>query len=254
MRVAETVALIAGGTSGLGLATATYLVKEGASVVLLARTTSAGEAVVAELGSDSARFVASDVAEPPDVERALDAAESMGPLRTVVCCAGSTYARRLVGRAGPVPLDEIESVLRTHLLGTLNLARLSAHRMMAQPLTGEERGVIINTSSISAWDGQVGQAAYSAAKAGIVGVTLPLARELAPHGIRVVTIAPGLFDTPVFSAVPERARATLRESVPHPGRLGSPDEFASLVGHVLANSMVNGTAIRLDGALRLAAQ
>ncbi|MGV9882256.1 SDR family NAD(P)-dependent oxidoreductase [Streptomyces sp. NPDC003006] len=250
MRIPGSVALVTGGSSGLGLATARRLVASEASVVLMARSETAGRAVAKELGS-RALFVAGDVADESDVTRALDAADRLGPLRIVVSCAGVSHARRLVNRSGVMPLAEFETVVRTNLVGTFNVIRLAVPRIVAHPAAEEDRGVIVNTSSIAAWDGQVGQAAYAAAKSGIVGMTLPLARELSVHGIRVVTIAPGLFDTPVFSAVPATVRDVLGGQVPHPERLGVPDEFASLVEHVVGNGMLNGETIRLDGALRL---
>jgi NAD(P)-dependent dehydrogenase (short-subunit alcohol dehydrogenase family) len=246
-----TVAVVTGGTAGLGLATARRLVKAGAGVVLMGRTEATGKAAADELGPDAV-FVAGDVAEEEDVTRALDVAADMGCLRTVVCCAGGAQARLMIGRR-PMRLAEFASVIQTNLIGTFNVIRLAALRLRSAPLLEEDRGVIVTTSSIAAWDGRSGQTAYAAAKAGIVGMTLPLARELAEHRIRVVTVAPGLFDTALLDTVPGPVLDTLVEQVPHPRRKGSADEFAALVEHAISNGMLNGETIRLDAALRMPA-
>ncbi|MCW2744102.1 MAG: 3-hydroxy-2-methylbutyryl-CoA dehydrogenase [Mycobacterium sp.] len=245
-------ALITGGASGLGLATAERLVAGGADVVLLDLPQSAGADVAARLGG-AVRFSPGDVTDPDDVAAALDAAAAFGrPLRVVVNCAGIGPPARVVGRKGPFPLDQFRRTLEVNLLGTFNVLRLAAERMLAEPVDGEERGVIVNTASVAAFDGQIGQAAYAASKGGIVGMTLPIARELAEHRVRVVTIAPGLFETPLLAALPEDAKESLGRQVPHPSRLGRPAEYAALVEHIIANPMLNGETIRLDGAIRMA--
>ncbi|MFG2518413.1 SDR family NAD(P)-dependent oxidoreductase [Streptomyces sp. NPDC048527] len=251
MNIAESVALVTGGTSGLGLATARRLVKSGARVVVAGRSAARGDAVARELG-ERAVFAAVDITSETDVATALDIADGLGTLRVVVNCAGRDSAARTVGRRGPFPLADFAEVVSVNLVGTFNVIRLAAERMARADEVDGERGVIINTSSAAAYEGQVGQAAYAASKSGIVGLTLPVARDLAPLKIRVVTIAPGLFLTPMLEGLPEGARDSLATQVPHPSRFGDPDEYAALAAHIVENPMLNGETIRLDGALRMA--
>ncbi|HEX2283326.1 MAG TPA: 3-hydroxyacyl-CoA dehydrogenase [Mycobacterium sp.] len=247
MEIKDAVAVVTGGASGLGLATTKRLLDAGAQVVVLDIR---GKEAVDELG-DRATFAQTDVTDEAAVTAALDAAESQGPVRIAVNCAGTGNAIRVLGKEGVFPLDAFRKVVEINLIGTFNVIRLAAERMAKTEPIGEERGVIINTASVAAFDGQIGQAAYSASKGGVVGMTLPIARDLASKLIRVVTIAPGLFDTPLLAALPEDARRALGEQVPHPQRLGDPDEFAMLALHIVENPMLNGEVIRLDGALRM---
>ncbi len=251
MQLDGTVAVITGGASGLGLATARRLTSEGAAVVLIDLPSSAGEDVAKELG-DRARFSPGDVTSEDDVSAALDVAAELGELRVAVNCAGIGTAAKTVGKEGPFPLDAFTKVISVNLIGTFNVIRLAAARMQALPEVGEERGVIVNTASVAAFEGQIGQAAYSASKGGIVGMTLPIARDLAQSKIRVVTIAPGLFKTPLLGSLPEDVQASLGKQVPHPSRLGDPSEYGQLVSAIVANPMLNGETIRLDGAIRMA--
>ena len=251
MDVGGATALVTGGASGLGLATATRLVTEGGSVVVVDLPGSAGADVADRLG-DRARFVAADVTAEDDVRAALDAAADLGELRVVVNCAGVGPAAKVLGRDGVHELELFSRTVQINLVGTFNVLRLAAERIAALDLLGEERGVIVNTASVAAFDGQIGQAAYSASKGGVVGLTLPIARELAERQIRVVTIAPGIFETPMLAALPDAARESLGKQVPHPSRLGRPDEYAALVAHIVSNPMLNGDTIRLDGAIRMA--
>jgi NAD(P)-dependent dehydrogenase (short-subunit alcohol dehydrogenase family) len=249
--ITNKVALVTGGASGLGLATVRRLLDEGAQVVIVDLPSSNGKAVAEEIG---ASFVGADVTNEESVLSAVDTAGRLGPLGVVVNCAGIGNAIRVVAKDGtPFPLTEFTKVIQVNLVGTFNVIRLASARMIAEtPVDGEERGVIVNTASVAAFEGQIGQAAYSASKGGIVGMTLPIARELAQHKIRVTTIAPGLFHTPLFNGLPEEAIASLGAQIPHPSRLGDPVEFASLVAHIVANPMLNGETIRLDGAIRMA--
>jgi NAD(P)-dependent dehydrogenase (short-subunit alcohol dehydrogenase family) len=251
MDISGGVALITGGASGLGLATARRLLSAGASVVLLDLPTSAGEQVAKDLGT-AARFAPGDVTDEDQVAAVLDIADEVGPLRAVINCAGTGNAIRVVGRKGVFPLAEFTRIVNINLVGTFNVLRLGAERMIHHDPVGEERGVIVNTASAAAFDGQIGQAAYSASKGGVVGMTLPIARDLASHQIRVVTIAPGLFDTPLMAGASDDTKKSLGEQVPHPSRLGEPDEFGALVEHIVVNPMLNGEVIRLDGAIRMA--
>jgi NAD(P)-dependent dehydrogenase (short-subunit alcohol dehydrogenase family) len=251
VQITDAVALVTGGASGLGLATTRRLLDAGAQVVVLDLK---GEEVVRELG-DRARFAPADVTDENAVTAALDIAESLGPLRIVVNCAGTGNAIKTLGKDGAFPLAAFRKVVEINLIGTFNVLRLGAERIaQTEPVgpKGEERGVIINTASVAAFDGQIGQAAYSASKGGVVGMTLPIARDLASKGIRVVTIAPGLFDTPLLAGLPEAARESLGKQVPHPSRLGNPDEYGALAVHIVENPMLNGETIRLDGAIRMA--
>ncbi|HEX5594563.1 MAG TPA: SDR family NAD(P)-dependent oxidoreductase [Micromonosporaceae bacterium] len=250
MDIAGNVALIPGGTSGLGLAVARRLLASGARVVAMGRSAERAEKAVAELGQDIC-FSPGDVTEPDDVAGAVAAAQRLGRLGIVVNCAGVVTSGRVLGRDHPLPLAKFEQVVRVNLIGTFNVVRLAAQAMATNTTLMGDRGVIVCTSSIAAYDGQQGQAAYAASKAGIVGMTLPLARDLAKHAIRVVTVAPGLFHTPMVAELREHTRDALAGQTPHPTRLGEPDEFASLVAHVIENPMLNGGVIRLDGALRL---
>ena len=262
-------ALVTGAASGLGQATARLLHEAGAHVVLFDLPSSAGDERAAELNTAQgpAIFRAGDVTSEADVQAAVEAAGDLAPLRIVVNCAGIAPAARTVGRQGPMALADFERVLRVNLLGTFNVVRLAAAAMQAtEPLgagdgTGAgtaagtpERGVIVNTASVAAFDGQIGQAAYAASKGGVAAMTLPLAREFARSLIRVVTIAPGLFDTPLLEGLPAEARASLGAQVPHPARLGDPAEYAALVRHIVENPMLNGETIRLDGGIRMAPQ
>jgi NAD(P)-dependent dehydrogenase (short-subunit alcohol dehydrogenase family) len=257
MRIDGSGALMAGGASGLGEATARLLHARGAHVVIADLNEDKGQALVKELG-DRAQFVKVDVTEPDQIQEAVDdAAASPGGLRISVCCAGIGWAERVAGRRGAHTLQPFETVIRVNLIGTFNVLRLAAAAMMGQEPTGPdpatpERGVCINTASIAAFDGQIGQISYSASKGGIVGMTLPAARDLAVVGIRVCTIAPGTFDTPLLGALPEENRNALGAAIPFPSRLGRPDEFAALATHIVENEMLNGETIRLDGALRMA--
>ncbi|MEV5976423.1 SDR family NAD(P)-dependent oxidoreductase [Streptomyces sp. NPDC052114] len=250
MRIEGSVALVTGGTSGLGLATARELRDRGATVVVLGRS-ARGEDVAAELG-ERVVFSRGDVTSEADVTAAVDLAASLGTLRIAVNCAGVGAAFRTVGKNGPFPLDAFTKVVQVNLIGTFNVVRLAAARMTRYEEAGEERGVIVNTSSAAAYDGQIGQAAYAASKAGIAGMTLPLARDLAHERIRVVTIAPGLFRTPMFDVLPDSAIDALGRQVPHPARLGHPEEYAAFAAHVVENPMLNGETVRLDGAIRMA--
>jgi len=252
MQTDGTNALVVGGASGLGEATTRRLHGDGARVLIADLNADKGAALASELG-DGASFVEANVLEPDQVQAAVDAATADGELRISVCCAGIGWAQRTVSKQGPHDLEIFSNVIKVNLIGTFNVLRLAATAMAGNdPNEGGERGVCVNTASIAAFDGQIGQVAYSASKGGIVGLTLPAARDLASLGIRVMTIAPGLFDTPLLAALPEEARQALGESVPHPHRLGTPEEYASLAAHIVENPMLNGEVIRLDGALRMA--
>jgi NAD(P)-dependent dehydrogenase (short-subunit alcohol dehydrogenase family) len=252
MQIDGKVFLVTGGASGLGEATARMLVGRSARVVL-ADVNTAGEALAAELG-EAALFVRTDVTSEEDGTRAVGAAcERFGALHGLVNCAGIAPAEKIVGRNGPHALESFTRVVMINLVGTFNMLRLAAAAMMSnEPLADGERGVIINTSSIAAFEGQIGQAAYAASKAGVAGLTLPAARELARSGIRVVTIAPGLFMTPMMAAFPAAVQESLAQSVPFPARLGKPEEYAALVATICELTVLNGETIRLDGALRMA--
>ncbi|WP_306363468.1 3-hydroxyacyl-CoA dehydrogenase [Nocardia sp. CC227C] len=251
MKTADTVAVVTGGASGLGLATVRELHGAGASVVILDLPSSDGKAVAEELG-ERAAFSPGDVTSEADVTAALDAAAGLGTLRIAVNCAGIGNAIRTVSKQGAFPLDAFTKVVNVNLIGSFNVIRLAAERIAATEETDGERGVIVNTASVAAYDGQIGQAAYSASKGGIVGMTLPIARDLSGYKIRVNTIAPGLFRTPLFATLSDEAIASLEAQVPHPSRLGDPTEFAALVRHIVENPMLNGETIRLDGAIRMA--
>ncbi|MQY22769.1 3-hydroxyacyl-CoA dehydrogenase [Nocardia macrotermitis] len=251
MQINNAVAVVTGGASGLGLATVRELHGQGAKIVIIDLPSSNGEAIAKELG-EGVVFAPADVTNAEQVSAALDAAQALGTLRIAVNCAGIGNAIKTVSKKGAFPLDAFTKVVSVNLIGTFNVIRLAAERISAAELDGEERGVIINTASVAAFDGQIGQAAYSASKGGIVGMTLPIARDLASVGIRVVTIAPGLFHTPLFESLPDEAIAALGAQVPHPARLGDPVEYAALARHIVENPMLNGETIRLDGAIRMA--
>jgi NAD(P)-dependent dehydrogenase (short-subunit alcohol dehydrogenase family) len=253
MKISGSTALVTGGASGLGLATVRRLHAAGAPVVILDLPGSNGPAIAKELG-DRVAFAPGDVTSPDDVEAALGAAAALagGPPRILVNCAGIGNAARTTGRDGPFPLDAFTRVIQVNLIGTFNAIRLTAYRMSQADEEDGERGVIVNTASVAAFDGQIGQAAYSASKGGIVGMTLPIARDLARLKIRVVTIAPGLFETPLLGNLSAEQIKSLGDQVPHPSRLGSPAEYAALAAHIVENPMLNGETIRLDGAIRMA--
>ena len=250
MKVERAGALAAGGASGLGEATARTLAAAGAIVTIADLNAEKGAALADEMG---ASFVEADVTDESAVSAAVERAASVeGGLRVSVCCAGIGWAERVSHKDGPHNLEFFSNVVRVNLIGTFNVLRLAATAMSEnEPDEGGERGVCVNTASIAAYDGQIGQVAYAASKGGVVGLTLPAARDLASRGIRVVTIAPGLFDTPLLAALPEEAREALGAGVPFPARLGQPAEYAELVGQIVANPMLNGETIRLDGALRM---
>ncbi len=279
MDIKGTVALITGGASGLGAATARRLFDAGASVVLVDLPSSAGDAFAAELNASAgagapaggaavggaaaggaavgrAVFVPADVTSEEQVQAAVDAAVALGPLRIVVNCAGIATPGKVLGREGVLPLETFSRVIQINLIGTFNVIRLAAAAMaaaepLATELGGPERGVIINTASVAAFDGQIGQPAYSASKGAVAAMTLPIARELARSLIRVVTIAPGIFETPMMAGLPQEAQDSLGAQVPHPSRLGRPAEYANLAAHIVDNAMLNGETIRLDGAIRM---
>ena len=243
-------AVVTGGGSGLGEATAERLAKAGAKVAIIDMNAAAAEQVAARIGGLA---LPGDVTDEVTMMAALEQAQAAhGPCRALVNCAGIGVAKRVVGRDGPMPLAEFTRVIHVNLVGTFNMMRLAGAQMSkAPPLEDGERGVIISTASVAAFEGQIGQAAYAASKGGITALTLPVAREFAAFGIRVLTIAPGLFHTPLLSALPEEAQKSLGDSIPYPRRLGAPEEFASLVAHMVENRFLNGEVVRLDGALRL---
>jgi NAD(P)-dependent dehydrogenase (short-subunit alcohol dehydrogenase family) len=247
------VALITGGASGLGLESARALQGAGASIILFDLPDSNGSQAATELGGGAA-FIPGDVTSTDDIQAAVDQTyDQHSALHIVVNCAGVGWPGRVLSRDGdPLPLDTFEQVIRINLVGTFNVIRLTAARMVSQEPVGEERGVIINTSSVAAFEGQIGQVAYAASKGGVRSLTLPVARDLASRLIRCVAIAPGTFDTPMLASLPQAARDSLAEAVPHPHRLGRPQEYAALVRHIVENPMLNGETIRLDGALRMA--
>ena len=252
MQIQGTAAIVFGGASGLGEATARRLAAEGATVTIADLNVPRAESVAAELGGIPQ---ATDVTDSEAVQRAVDAAAGSAPggLRISVCCAGVGWPAKLIGRDGPTPLDHFANVINVNLLGTINALRLAAARMIGnQPGDEGERGVCVNTASVAAYDGQIGQVAYSASKGGVVALTLPVARELASKGVRVMTIAPGIFDTPMLSELSDEVRASLAASIPFPPRLARPTEYADLVEHIVTNTMLNGEVIRLDGAIRMA--
>jgi NAD(P)-dependent dehydrogenase (short-subunit alcohol dehydrogenase family) len=251
MELQDKAALVVGGASGLGEATARRLHADGASVVIADLIAEKGNALADELG-DRARFVEANVLETEQLEAAVATATDGGELRASVCCAGIGWAQRTVSKQGPHDLEIFSNVIKVNLIGTFNTLRLAAAAMVDnEPNDNGERGVCVNTASIAAFDGQIGQVAYAASKGGIVGLTLPAARDLAGRGVRVNTIAPGLFDTPLLAALPEEAREALGAGIPFPSRLGLPSEYADLVAAIIANPMLNGETIRLDGALRM---
>jgi len=253
VRLDGATALVSGGASGLGAATARLLVERGARVAIVDRDGERAEALAAELG-EVALGLRADVTSEEELATAVEraVAELGGPLRVAVSCAGIGWAEKVVGRQGPAQAAPFETVVRVNLIGTFNVLRLTAAAMAAtEPDDGGERGAVVMTASIAAYDGQMGQTAYAASKGGVVALTLPAARDLARNGIRVCTIAPGTFDTPLLAALPEPAREALGQQVPFPPRLGAPEEYAALACHIAENQMLNGETIRLDGALRM---
>ena len=252
MEISNAAAIVTGGASGLGEATVRRLAGAGAKVVILDRDAAKGEALAKELGDQTA-FSPADVTSADDVAAAVELAGSLGPLRIAVSCAGVGWAGRVVARDGtPHDLGLFQTVISINLIGTFNVLRLAAAAMAAtDPLDDGERGVVVNTASIAAFDGQIGQIAYATSKAGVVGLTLPAARDLSSVGVRVVTIAPGTFDTPMLAMLPESQRAALAAGIPFPRRLGHVDDYAALVEHIARNAYINGETIRLDGALRM---
>jgi NAD(P)-dependent dehydrogenase (short-subunit alcohol dehydrogenase family) len=252
MEIKDQVALVTGGASGLGAATAERLAAAGAKVMILDRDVSRGEAKAASLG-EQGRFVSADITSEAETSAAIEAATEWGNLRVVVGCAGIGWAARTINREGvPHDLEIFQKVINVNLVGPFNVLRLAASAMSKNDAIDGEKGVIINTASVAAFDGQIGQIAYASAKAGVAGMTLPAARDLAPAGIRVMTIAPGLFDTPMLASLPEEARKSLAASVVNPKRLGEPSEYARLIQSIVENAYLNGETIRLDGALRMA--
>jgi len=252
MQIDDRCFLITGGGSGLGAACARLLVNGGAKVVLADVNDDAGEQTAKELG-DAARFVHCDVTKEDDGRAAVEAAREHGTgLHGLINCAGIGVPAKVLGKEGPHDLSTFSKVIQINLIGSFNMIRLASEGMAAgEAQDGGERGVIINTASVAAFEGQIGQASYSASKGGVVGMTLPISRELARHGIRVMTIAPGIFDTPMMAELPEEARESLGKMVPFPPRLGQPDEYARLARDIIENPMLNGTTIRLDGAIRM---
>jgi NAD(P)-dependent dehydrogenase (short-subunit alcohol dehydrogenase family) len=253
MEISGKVAVVTGGASGLGAATARMIIEEGGHVVLIDVNEKAGQALAEDLGSH-ARFVRADVAEPAEAQAAVESAvDAFGGLHISIQCAGIVDAQRVIGKTGPGDLARFSKVIRVNLIGTFNVARLAAWLMATNAPNEEgERGVIINTASVAAFDGQIGQAAYSASKGGIAAMTLPLARDLSGVGIRVMAIAPGIFDTPMLGGMPEDVRNSLGAMVPFPKRMGRPSEYAQLARDIIGNPMLNGEVIRLDGAIRMA--
>jgi len=262
MDIKGSVALVTGGASGLGAATAQRLFDAGASVVLVDLPSSGGQARADDLNGraaagQSAVFAPADVTSEADVRAAVGTAAGLGPLRIVVNCAGIATPGKVLGRDGVLALESFSKVIQVNLVGTFNVLRLAAEAMAATepattPLGGPERGVIINTASVAAFDGQIGQPAYAASKGAVAAMTLPIARELARSLVRVVTIAPGIFETPMMAGLSQEAQDSLGAQVPHPSRLGKPAEYANLVAHIVDNAMLNGETIRLDGAIRMA--
>ncbi len=252
MEIAGQTFLISGGASGLGAATARLLIQRDGRVLLIDVNSAAGEDLVAELG-EHARFAQTDVTSEAAVDNAINMAlDQFGTIRGVVNCAGVGAVERVLGKRGVHRLDSFQRTIEVNLIGTFNVTRLAVQAIADNsPTNTGERGVVVNTASVAAFDGQMGQVAYAASKGGIVGMTLPLARDLSSLGIRVMTIAPGLFDTPLLAALPEQARLSLEQQVPFPPRLGRPDEYAALVAHIIENPMLNGEVIRLDGAIRM---
>lgn len=251
MQIAGHCFLVTGAASGLGAATAQRLAAAGAHVVLADLAVEAGEAMAKSIGP-AAHFVRCNVADEADAQSAVRAANALSPLRGLINCAGIATGEKTIGRHGPHDLANFERVIRINLIGSFNMIRLAAQAMAAlPPLEDGERGVIINTASVAAFDGQIGQAAYSASKAGIAGMTLPIARDLARDGIRVMTIAPGIFETPMLMGMAQEVRDSLGQQVPFPSRLGRADEYALLVEQIVTNRMLNGETIRLDGAIRM---
>lgn len=251
METNNTNAIISGGASGMGAATARLLSKNGVKIAIFDKNISEAEKLAAEINGIA---ISCDVTSEESVINAVNAVDSsIGPARICINCAGIIKSKRMNGQQGPMPLDEFRQVIEVNLVGTFNLMRIAATSMISLPTLGDsnERGVIINTASVAAYEGQIGQTAYSASKGGIVGMTLPAARELAQFGIRVMTIAPGLVDTPMFDKLTPEARAALVSSVPFPKRLAYPKEYAQLALHIIENTMLNGEVIRLDGALRM---
>ncbi len=258
MQITDSVVVVSGGGSGLGLAAVERFLENGARVAIIDLPGSSGAAVAERLG-DRVVFAPADVTDESQVAAALDVAEAHGEIRGLVHTAGMGRSMRVLGRDGVFPLDVFSQVVTINLIGSFNVLRLAAERMSGLELVpgpngeaGEERGVIVLTSSVAAYEGQIGQAAYSASKAGVAGMTLPIARDLASRQIRVVTIAPGTFDTPLLAKLPQDVRDALGAQIPHPSRLGRPEEFASLAAHIFENAMLNGEVIRLDGAIRMA--
>jgi NAD(P)-dependent dehydrogenase (short-subunit alcohol dehydrogenase family) len=252
MKIQGKVALVTGGASGLGGASVRMITQAGGRAVIVDLNQELAQTLARELG-DAAIFVRADVSDPQAMETVIETAlKKFGALNIVMNCAGIGGSQRVLGKDGPVSLDWFTTIIRVNLIGTINVSRLGCAAMAKnEPDEEGERGVIINTASVAAFEGQIGQTAYSASKGGIVALTLPLARDLARWGIRVMTIAPGIFDTPLLAQLPEKVRAALGESVPFPPRLGRPGEYAQLARHIIENTMLNGEVIRLDGALRM---
>jgi NAD(P)-dependent dehydrogenase (short-subunit alcohol dehydrogenase family) len=251
LRLEDVGALVTGGASGLGRAAVEALHHAGAGVVIVDLPGSGGEDLAVALGPRAA-FSPADVTDEAQVQRAVDiVGERFGGLRVAVSCAGIGRAGKLLGRRGVFPLEDFRAVIEVNLVGTFNVVRLAAAAMVGQEPVGEERGVIVNTASIAAFDGQIGQAAYAASKGGVVAMSLPIARELAAHQVRCIAIAPGTFETPMLAGLPAEAVRKLASDIPHPNRLGRPEEFGALVRHIVENPMLNGSVIRLDGALRM---